>query len=82
MLTQCKIFADAFIRFKHVVATGSLIMQLREALTAHVQQVQTERLQCSLVSFKNWKTKKFSTYLRIQKYIKVNLIHTLQLYLA
>ena len=35
------------------------------------------RFRISLVSCKNWKTNEYSTYLRIQKYIKVNLIHTL-----
>ena len=42
-----------------------------------LSSVQTESLQFSLVSCKNWKTNEYSTYLRIQKYIKVNLIHTL-----
>ena len=73
MLTKCKSFADAFI-----IQTCGNNKQLDYATPRSTNSsVQTESLQFSLVSCKNWKTNEYSTYLRIQKYIKVNLIHTL-----
>ena len=77
MLTKCKSFADAF-----VIQTCGNNKQLDYATPLEHElrmfsSVQTELLQFSLVSCKNWKTNEYSTYLRIQKYIKVNLIHTL-----
>ena len=39
--------------------------------------IQAEPLQFSLVSCKNWKSDEYSTYVWIQKYIKVNLIDTI-----
>ena len=77
MLTECKSFADAFI-----IQTCGNNKQLDYANSAEHElrmfsSVLTESLQFSLVSCKNWKTNEYSTYLQIQKYIKVNLIHTL-----
>ena len=81
MLTKCKSFADAFI----IQTCGNNKQLARLCNSAEHElrmfsSVQTESLQFSLVSCKNWKTNEYSTYLRIQKYIEVNLIYTLGFY--
>ena len=75
MLTKCKSFADAFI-----IQTCGNNKQLDYATPRSTNcacSAVFKQNRFSLVSCKNWKTNEYSTYLWIQKYIKVNLIHTL-----